>query len=508
MLFFLECLLLPVIKKPSLIGVDTDPSYVLDDLANLVFFSHFVSLMPSPPLVLPMLRIVGQDHILFFEIIKDLIRSANVPPSEYSSEFREANFARIIPDYSKLAQFHPLDLLELHTSAVLAARTATEMLPPDALAQFDYLLEVAPGINPVYQYDVFALELLCPQGLEESQTVAHPELRDCLANFLRTTRAELFEHATLDAALAFCGRTADSGIVNAAMICRIKSGILENFLDGEVERWHLEKQAASSIAVETRLSFTGLTMVMNRTSCLAQRIFCAGNKLLIRLLVKSYLFREFSEIDAQAVVFSEHPNRFRTFAKKVSDTFWKIVAARLSPIYQLRRAGYADFLDNVLFCFIVNRITVKQFVAGHHELRSFIDGILDSDRWSPLRQFGQSAPLLVIHPKLLEEGFETLSRGFASESFAEMLHLAMLTVEAVESLIPKDSRDHSQILRRVLCWIVTHGDLELFIVWNWFMAQFFPKRKKLVDIVGGLEVENWGYFEEIYNRILELAPIK
>jgi hypothetical protein len=229
MFFFLECLFLPVIRKPSLVGVDTDPSYVLDDLAHLFFFSHFISLMPSPPLVMPMLRIVGRDSICFFGLIKDLICSV-AGSTEYSSEFREANFAKIIPEYSKLAQFHPLDLFELHTAAVLAARTATEMLPADALAQFDYLLEVAPGVNPIYQYDVFAVELLCPERNEQLIPIVNPELDDCFANVLRNARPELFEFAPLEKVLEFCGKTVDSSIANASVICRSRTMFLKVFL--------------------------------------------------------------------------------------------------------------------------------------------------------------------------------------------------------------------------------------------------------------------------------------
>jgi hypothetical protein len=102
---------------------------------------------------------------------------------------------------------------------------------------------------------------------------------------------------------------------------------------------------------------------------------------------------------------------------------------------------------------------------------------------------------------------ETLSRSFASETFAEMLHLALTTVEVVASCIPKTAKDYNGVMHRALCWIVTHEDLELFISWQWFIAQFFPERGRLVDIIGGLDTSNWVYFEQIFNRIGEFEDV-
>jgi hypothetical protein len=245
-------------------------------------------------------------------------------------------------------------------------------------------------------------------------------------------------------------------------------------------------------------------MAAQRTGCFTQKIFCAANKLLIRLLVRSHLFRQFADLEGSVSPIVQPGGTFPDFARSISRTFWRIIQQRHSPVYPLRRSLFGNFLDDVLFCFVVNRITLPQFIAARPDLQERIDMVLDRDRWLPLQQFGQSAPSLLSKPKLLESQVEALSQAFASEHFADMLHLALQTVEVVASGIPKDNTPELttvQILKRGLCWIVTHEDLELFIHWRCFITHFFPKGNRLVDIVGGLDATAWRYYDDIFNQI-------
>jgi hypothetical protein len=53
------CIRVPVIKNPAFIGVDSDNCFMLDDLANLFFFTNFQAVVFTPPLVYSMLPCFG-----------------------------------------------------------------------------------------------------------------------------------------------------------------------------------------------------------------------------------------------------------------------------------------------------------------------------------------------------------------------------------------------------------------------------------------------------------------
>jgi hypothetical protein len=500
--FFLVCLIIPVIKKPSFIGVDTDPSYALDDLANMFFFTHFSSLVPPPPLVFSMLKICRGPSFHISALISDLIRSSRPSSDDYSSEFRESNFASVIPSSSKTALVLPLDLFELHTSAVVARHAGSDLLTPDALVQFDYLLGAPPDLDPTRQYEIFGLELTLPRPDDPPPSSSLPrEVRESFASLFRSASPQLFESSPIESAIAFL--SADRALANAATVCLSHVSSLLPFLEAENARSVMTRRAQSSLAVETRLGFGELSAALQRTGRLSQKVFCAANKLQIRLLVRSYMFEELSSFDANVERFARRLSAFCKFSQRVIGTFWRIVGERHASVYRLRRADFAEYLSAIVFCVIVNWVPLERFMAVREDVKSDVGKLLDPDRWRPVKKLAMDAQALMRHPMVLEREVETLSRAFESENYATMLHLALRSVEVVASAVRKDVQDQRAVVMRALCWIVTHEDMDRFMKWRFFMFHFFPKSERLVDIVGGLDVANWGYFEEIFGIIIK-----
>jgi hypothetical protein len=490
---------LPAIKTPSFIGLDIDPSYALDDLAHLFFFSNFQSLVPPPPLIMPMLRIVGKNTFSFSEVIRDLILSAR----EQSSEILEKYFLRVVPGYVKLAQFMPVDLDALHRAAIFIAQKDKAIMNENTLAQLDYLLGAPPGLDRAQQYDVFALELVLPSlpppVLPSPSVPSH--VRDCFTSLFRVVDAPLFEAAPASDSLAFAGR-ADLALANAAVVCQLNSAAARDFLVSEVERASLIRHIRASQAVDARLASAELDHAHQRTERLSRTVFCAASKRLIRLLARSHLFLELTQLPSEAKVFVRRLDRFKSFASTLVAKFWNIIRARHTLVHALRPSTYASYLTSITYCAVVNAIPISRFIAARRDIQDWIQGVLATDSLVPLHRFGQQAVARMAHPRILASQVEAISEAMLSECCARMLHAALQTVEIVaRSIIATDKHEHEAGMQMAICWIVTHEDIDRFINWVYFMGHFFPQEKRLVDIIGGLDPGNWHYFVDVFALI-------
>jgi hypothetical protein len=290
-------------------------------------------------------------------------------------------------------------------------------------------------------------------------------------------------------------------LANYAHVCLINSSSLPGFLTAEVSRDKLVRRARSAFSVEARLACRELDLALQRTECLSKTVFCAASKHLIRQLVRSHLFVEFACTVSRAQSFVRNLASFTSFRDRLIRRFWEIIAARHKQVHVLRRSGYSDYLNDIFHCFIVNRIPMKQFINSRSDLQKWIQSVLSTDVLIPLHRFGKQAPSVLIHDGVLASQVDVVCRAFGSETFADMLHGVLLVVDVINSSIPKEIRNSDDILRMAISWIVVHQDIGRFINWVYFMAHFFPAGAKLVDIVGGLDAENWHYFREVFELI-------
>jgi hypothetical protein len=502
-LFFVVAVFLPAIKTPSFIGVDTDPSYALDDLAHLFFFSNFKSLVPPPPLVMPMLKIVGRTTFSFSEMIGHLIRSSELPAREYSSELLEEHFLQVIPGYVKLAQFMPIDLNTLHTAAIVVAQKDRSMLNANTIAQLDYLLGSPPGLDRTQQYDVFALELVLPSipppVLPALSLPAH--VNDCFTTLFRSVDAPLFEAAPINNSVLFAGR-ARPALANASIVCEMNSSSVCNFLATEVQRASFSRHMRASHAVDARLASAELDRAFQRTERLSRTVFCAASKRLIRLLGRSHLFLELTQVPEGAKFFVQRLDYFTSFANHLLRKFWHGIESRHTHVHTLRASLYASYLTRITYCYIVNEIPITRFIEARRDIQDWIQGVMATDSLVPLHRLGQQAHRHMAHARILESQVEVICEAMNRDHCGAMLHVALRTVEIVANSIKCTGEgQYETTMQMAICWIVTHGDIDRFINWVYFMGHFFPQRKNLVDIIGGLGPKNWHYFEDVFRLI-------
>jgi hypothetical protein len=392
--------------------------------------------------------------------------------------------------------------MRLHEAAVFFSAKTSPTVSGLIQSQFDYLLNATPGIDPAQQYDMFALELLPQTHVQPKFPKAdvRRSVREAFRDFLRDVPAQLFEVSTIEASLAFAA-LADRQLANCAHVCLVNASSLQPFLTTEVSRDALLRRARSASAVEARLACRELDLALQRTECLSKTIFCAASKHLIRQLIRSHLFLEFAHTVSNSPSFVQNVASFTKFRDRLIARFWEIIGARHQQIHVLSRSGYSFFLNDIFHCFIVNRIQMQRFIDARADLQMWIQNVLATDSLVPLHRFAKQAPSTLVHDGVLTSQVDVVSRAFASESFADMLHGVLSVVDVINTLIPKEIANPEDILRMAICWIVIHEDMGRFINWVYFMAYFFPSGEKLVDIIGGLDAMNWRYFEEVFKLI-------
>jgi hypothetical protein len=134
---FVNCALVPVLRKPILIGVDAESCFVTDDLANLLSSCNCPSVLMTPPFICAVLAYHSADDLQIAPMIAELIARDS---GGSSAEFREAQLIGMCPEYRKVAQFLPIDLSKIHKIAHDFTLDAHQFVAPGELARVDYFL--------------------------------------------------------------------------------------------------------------------------------------------------------------------------------------------------------------------------------------------------------------------------------------------------------------------------------------------------------------------------------
>jgi hypothetical protein len=493
---FVFCALVPVIRKPAFIGVNTDSVFMLDDLAHLLLYSNFKSDGPLPPLFVPLLPMLGNAFSVA-ALMVDLMNS-----SHNEGELREAVFVEVVPNYSKLTSFLPLDLVALHTSAILGSQAAAEMLNPAALAQFDYLLGAPPGLDPTRQYDVFAIELTPPEPT--APVIPSPMLplavADAIRAFFREVDARLFEAGSITSRIEFCSRSQPS-LAGAAVICLAYSSSLPAFLSAEVSHAKSERSRRSSLAMQAGAAHIELMAAIDGTGYLSRRVFCTTSQSIIRHVVRTHLFLEFTQLPGYFKAYVRQASAFEAFCDRVIAKFWSVLALQHSVVHSLRRSAYGTALLDIAYGHVVNRMPMARFVKARRDLQDWIGALLGGGALLSLHRFAEPAPAALKCPAVLARLVEVMSSAFVNGNCSLVLHLAVRTIDTIRSAIPKDADDPEGLLQMAVCWVVVHGDIDRFVNWVYFIRHFFPEGRTLVDLCGGYDVSAWSYFEDVFRSI-------
>jgi hypothetical protein len=159
---------------------------------------------------------------------------------------------------------------------------------------------------------------------------------------------------------------------------------------------------------------------------------------------------------------------FAQFCDRVIARLWSALAGGHSAVHALRPAAYAARLPHIAYCIIVNKISVRRFVAARCEVQDWVRDLLAGDGLSELCEGSHVAPAEFGGTAVLGSLCDRFGRAYAVGSCAAVVHAAVRTLEVLSAAMAQTVKEPEKVLQRAVCSVVIHGAIDAFV--NWFTS--------------------------------------
>lgn len=494
-LFFINCALVPILNDPYLIGIEKREAFVFEDLANLFFFCNFQAIRYPPPFVLSLFAELNPKNFLIDSMVSDLIDS--VKDNVSLSDFHEEVFARVAPTYQKTALFLPIDLFYLHKASV--SEKDNVEIDPALLSPFDFLLNLPPAINKEEQYDMMSVTLKPPQ-VDESYELPEPisisaEVEDAFQTVLDIFPAHLAETATPKDVLGFLMRKEhDVRTIQCLQQAIAHVDALEKYTRREITCYKIIQDAQQELMVTSALELSELRILFHRTFSLNNSLLCTANKILIRTIFKSHLFRWLSEFDDDIPSYFTDFKKYRSRMCGIADSVLRILEKHGQKQMPNKELGdeSVDVIRKTVFALLIDRITLNMYLTIDRNVVRHVREVMDAsvERWKKVKVVDEKLDALLHGTGLLEKGVEILITALCSDVFSTMLHFLLKAIETIVSSLGTQDRD---MQLAAISWVLVHSNVEKLIYWYLFINKFC-RQDIIIDSVGGMNISYFSLF--------------
>jgi hypothetical protein len=500
--FFITAAIAPILKAPVLIGISEPPSFVTDDIADILFHMNCPSVLFIPPLTLTIRSQFDSTDFQLNPLISDLICRSTIASDAFSTEFQESEIISLFRRYQKAVVFLPLDLHRIHGAAVEFASAGTHLCSIAELSRFDYLLSTKPQIDESRKFDPFVVEfplLNAPSDPPDDPDDIPAGVAHCFRSVLADVHADLFDAADPLAALSYIGRGRSDPALSIA--CQY-THLLTLFLVGEINGSRRSLASRTDLSVSVRLRSRELKILRCRLSSLNRTALHCANGRFVRTSMRRLLFQDPSGCAGWTERFCVDAGReFSDVSGVVIRGLRRIAEQRCSSPAAAKCIG---LVESTLYIELVDRINVES-LAGLKWVALTVGRMAENEK----RIFDEMCARVDIQPSVVRAATELLDASMCRCPFSRMIRGALGTVAIIAAAVPKEGNRNEGIQDAIAtCFARSSRRQEVIlylVLWGFFVQSFFPNKNHFLDLLGGGDCENWVYFEYLFERLKSMT---
>lgn len=506
---FLNCCLIPALKEPHLIGLNTDgcEQFILDDLANLFFFSNFQTIKMAPPVILTFLSMLDSSVLQVTNMVSNLVASSR---HESSIEIHEKLLLEL-GEIPKRALFMPYDLYFIHMAFKNSHKFAKKALSrhgKESLKSFDFLFNIDLELKKPQAYNMFYVMMKQAEMVERDPSVNFSQLNASSQKSFNYIFSELQPvlflnkddqiRSVLEFALVLAYKNLDTKLV-AALLCVLDKmdnnpNIMREFLEFLVQKKEKVLELSNKKDINIQMELNEIKHMNKRNEDISQKLTMTSYRMLIWILIQKIAFNNLSYFDEHIDDFINDNNEFEKFIVKISKKFNSFIDSRFTAekFNKDRKEQCVAFFEKILYIFLVDRIPYERFV----QLHEFKFKFLLSNNVNTIIQ--EIEPILTGNrKKYTDKAIRLLNKAHNSNTVSKIVYLINRMINVVLTLV--DDQSEEKVLA-ITGFIITKTSIEKSIQLYEFISHFYPTNEKLIDPIGSEDISKWEIFASAFQK--------